>query len=257
MKTPIVGLLLGLTLLSCTRVVAPPRLEPAAPETPHEAWARVLDTAVDDRGRVNFAAIARKPHDLHLYLDYVAKISPTSHPEAFPTKAHKLAYYINSYNALAMHGIIVHGIPDGLPNFVDRAGFFKFTDFSVGGRAISLYDYENELIRALDEPRVHFALNCMSIGCPRLPQTPFRADRLEQQLDAAAREFFNSAKHVQIDPSKGVVRLSEILDFYPEDFVNPRQAESLIGYANRYRRERIPEEYRIEFIPYDWTVAKQ
>ena len=256
MKTSFVAILFGLTLLSCTHVIEPPRLEPGASNSPHEAWARVLDTAVDERGRVDFNRIARKPHDLHQYLDYVARVRPTSHPERFPTKNDKLAYYINSYNALAMHGIIALGVPEGFHNFFDRARFFKLTEFRVGGQSISLYDYENDVIRPLDEPRVHFALNCMSVGCPRLPQTPFRADQLEHQLDAAAREFFNSAKHVQVDPAKRVVRLSEILDFYPEDFVN-RHAASLVAYANRYRRERIPEELQVEFIPHDWTVAKQ
>ena len=119
MKTSMVTILFGLTLLSCTHVVKPPRLESGAPDSPHHAWARVLDTAVDERGRVDFTGIARKPHDLHQYLDYVARVSPTSHPERFPTKSAKLAYYINSYNALAMHGIIAHGVPVDFHNFFD------------------------------------------------------------------------------------------------------------------------------------------
>lgn len=256
-KKLVFAILLSLTLLSCTTVVEPPRLAPEAPGAPHDAWARVLDTAVDERGRVDFARIARAPHDLHLYLDYVATVSPTSHPERFPTRADKLAYYINSYNALAMHGIIAHGIPADFQSFFDRAAFFKFTAFRVGGRSISLYDYENDVIRPLDEPRVHFALNCMSIGCPRLPQTPFRADQLENQLDSATREFFNSSKYVQVHPAQHLVRLSEILNFYPEDFVNTRHAPSLIAYANRYRLHPIPEDFGVGFIPYDWTVAQQ
>jgi hypothetical protein len=256
-RTPLTLLFVGLTLLSCTRVVAPPQLEPGEPRAPHEAWARVLDSAVDDRGRVNFARIARNPHDLYLYLDHVANISPTSYPEQFPAKADKLAYYINSYNALAMYGIIVNGVPEGFDGFFDRVQFFKFTEYRVGGESISLYDYENDIIRPLGEPRVHFALNCMSVGCPRLKRTPFLAERLDQQLGEAAREFFNSETHVQVDPEKRRARLSEILDFYREDFVNEREAPSLLAYVNRHRRDRIPDTFQIEFIPYDWSVAKQ
>lgn len=250
-------LILFLLLPSCVRLVEPPRFEAGESDSPHDAWARVLATVVDEAGRVDFARVARKPHDLYLYLDYVAAFSPTSHPEAFPTKADKLAYYINSYNALAMYGVIAYGAPDDFSRFLERARFFKFTEYRVGGRWISLYDFENAVIRPLDEPRVHFALNCMSVGCPRLPQTPFRAAHLDEQLDAAAREFFNSPKYVEIDASRGIVRLSEILDFYPEDFVNARHAPSLVAYANRYRDEAIPEGLEVEFIPYDWTVVKQ
>lgn len=249
--------LLCLTLTSCIRFVEPPRLEHGEPETPHNAWARVLNTAVDETGRVNFAQVARNPHDLYLYLDYVATVSPTSRPEMFPTKADELAYYINAYNALAMYGVIAYGVPDDLSRFLNRARFFKFTEYRVGERWISLYDFENDVIRPLDEPRVHFALNCMSVGCPRLPQTPFRAAQLDEQLDAAAREFLNSSKYVQVARSQGIVRLSEIMDFYTEDFVGERHSPSLVAYVNRYRQERIPEGFRVEFIPYDWTVAKQ
>jgi len=85
----------------------------------------------------------------------------------------------------------------------------------------------------------------------------FKADQLEQQLDSGTREFFNSTKYVQVDPARRVVRLSEILDFYPEDFVNNWHAASLIEYVNRYRRQPIPEDFQVAFDSYDWTVAKQ
>jgi len=250
-------LFLCLTLASCVRLVEPPRLERGEQESSRDAWARVLDTAVDDTGRVDFAQVARNPHDLYLYLDYVATVSPTSHPEMFPARADKLAYYINAYNALALYGVIAYGAPDDLSRFLDRARFFKLTEYRVGGRWISLYDFENDVIRPLDEPRVHFALNCMSVGCPRLPRSPFRAAQLDAQLDAVAQEFFNSKKYVQVDTPQRVARLSEIMDFYTEDFVNERHAPSLVAYVNRYRQERIPEDFRAEFIPYDWSVVKQ
>jgi len=149
MRQPLGLLLAALTLVACTRLVEPPRLAPGKPETPHDAWARVLDSAVDESGRVDFTRLARKPHDLYLYLDYVAAVSPASHPERFPTRADKLAYYINSYNALAMFGIIVHGFPDDFFSFVDRVRFFKLTEYRVGGQWTSLYDYENDVIRSV------------------------------------------------------------------------------------------------------------
>ena len=111
------------------------------------------------------------------------------------------------------------------------------------------------MIRPLNEERVHFALNCMAVSCPRLPRTPFTAAGLDAELDAAARLFFAEPRNLQVDPVRRVVRLSSILDFYPEDFL--RKAPSLIAYANRYRADPVPLDHNVEFIPYDWTVNAQ
>jgi hypothetical protein len=102
---------------------------------------------------------------------------------------------------------------------------------------------------------VHFALNCMVRGCPRLPREPFDPRRLDAQLDREARRFLNDPRNVQVDPPLEVVRLSSILKFYGEDFL--AHAPSLLAYVNRYREEPVPEGYRVEFIPYDWTLAQR
>ena len=77
-----------------------------------------------------------------------------------------------------------------------------------------MYDYENDVIRPLGDPRIHFALNCMVKACPRLPQEPFRAENLDETLNALAREFVNDPRHVQVVEASHKVRLSEILSFY-------------------------------------------
>lgn len=248
---------LSLQLAACATIVPAPTLPSGAVSSPDESWARALAQAVDDRGRVNFGFLAGNRRDLDVYLSFVSNHSPASSPHLFSTDEHRLAYYINSYNALAVYGVIVLGMPKSFDRFIDQARFFKFTKFRIGGADISLYDYENDIIRPLGEPRIHFALNCMAAGCPRLPRLPFRAETLDRTLDEATREFLNSAKHVQVDSENKVVRLSEIFRFYTEDFVNVKIADSLISYVNRYRAAKIPETFRVEFIPYDWTVNRQ
>jgi Protein of unknown function, DUF547 len=251
-------LLFLMSLMSaCTRFIPPPAPLSTPAVSPEEAWARVLQRAVDAQGRVNFSLLARDRTDLERYLAYVAAVSPQSHPTVFLTRWHVLAYHINTYNALAMYAVLAHHIPVALDSFPKRARFFKFTAYQIGGAKISLYDYENDVIRPLGEPRVHFALNCMATSCPRLPQVPFQATSLDQQLTDAAAEFFNSAKHVQVDTTKRIVYFSEILRFYMKDFVNAGVAPSLIAYANQYRQQPIPEEFKVAFIPYDWTIYTQ
>ena len=88
--------------------------------------------------------------------------------------------------------------------------------------------------------------------CPRLPQVPFDAKLLQTQLDAATREFFTEPRNLRVDDETATVEVSEILDFYTEDFL--LQAPSIIAYINRYRDDAIPENYTVRYIDYDWTV---
>lgn len=222
-------------------------------EVAHVAWASVLTRFVDEQGRVDFHGLSRDDAQLNAYVDWLGEVGPTTAPERFPDRNAELAYHINAYNALAMHGIVARGIPDGFHSLFSRARFFRLRGITVDGRRTNLYHYENEVIRAYDEPRVHFALNCMSAGCPRLPREPFRPDALDAQLEAAAREFFASPRHLEVLADTRTVRVSEILDFFTEDFLSER-TPTLIAYINQYRDEPVPADYRIEFIPYDWTT---
>ena len=242
-------------LAGCAAVPRPAR-EPTALLTapPYDAWARVLERHVDDRGRVDFAAVARDRADLDRFVAYIYDTGPNNAPRLFPSADHVLAFHLNAYNALAMHKVIERGIPVTLAG-MRRVGFFLLGKVLVGGEAITLYEYENTVIRALGDARVHMALNCMSIGCPRLPREPFRAERLDAQLEREARYFFNEPRNVVVDDSAKVVRLSEILRFYRADFL--AAAPSLASYVNRYRERTVPDSYRVEFIDYDWTVNRQ
>jgi len=241
---------------ACTHVIPPPTPPTSAPAAPDEAWARVLQRAVDRQGRLDFTLVARDRTDLDTYLAYVAQVSPHTHATLFPSRPDALAYYLNSYNALALYGVILTQ-PSDFDSFPARVKFFKLMTYRVGGQSVSLYDYENAIIRPLGEPRVHFALNCMVIGCPRLPQVPFRAQTLEPQLEAAAQEFCNSVQHVQVQPERHTVRLSELFRFYTTDFVNKMVAPSLMAYVNRYRPQKISETFAVEFIPYNWLLNTQ
>ena len=156
-----------------------------------------------------------------------------------------------------MRGVLERGIPDDFGSFFKRARFFRFRAVTVDGERTNLYDYENDVIRPLGEPRVHFALNCMVRDCPRLPRVPFSGDKLETQLEAAAVEFFNSEKYVRVDDPEKVVRVSAILDFYTEDFTPDGRAQNLITYLNHFRREAVSSDYKLRFLDYDWTINQQ
>ena len=244
---------LALLVVSGCATVARPAGEADAVE-PAEAWARVLARHVDDAGRVDFRGMAVDRADLDRYVRWVYDHSPESHPHLFPGREDVLAFHLNAYNALAMHSVIEAGFPPSLAG-PTKVRFFWLNKIRVGGRELSLYYYENKVIRAFGEARIHFALNCMSVGCPALPRVPFNAAMLETQLQRETVKFMNDPKHVRVDVAARTAWLSEIFDFFPSDFL--AVAPSLLDYVNRFRAQKVPADYSVRFISYDWTVNSQ
>ena len=247
----------GIALLAAacsTQLPAPTLTAAPSAAAPLDSYARVLQRYVDERGRTDFQGVARDRAPLDDYVAYVYRTSPENNPEQFPTQDARLAYYLNSYNALAMYNVVQSGIPASLSG-LKKVGFFYFTDVKVGDKTMSLYDYENDVIRQQGEERVHFALNCMAAGCPRLPRYPFPSENLDAELDKQAHFFFSESRNLRVDPDKKTVYVSEILSFFTKDFL--KKKPTLIAYINQYASPPIPDDYKVEFIPYDWTINNQ
>ena len=243
------------TLLATLTAPAVARAATTDHNTWLDGWEAVLRRHVDSEGRVDFAAIAASPEPLSALVRWVGAAGPRLRPAIFPNPADVLAYHCNSYNALAMWRVVQAGIPERF-NLLGRYQFFANSAITVDGGFTTLKQYEDAVIRPLGEERLHFALNCMVRGCPRLPREAFRPERLEAQLAAAAREFCESPYQVRPDPAAGQVRVSEIFRFYTADFV-PAKAPDLLTYVNRHRRTTLPAGLRLGFFDYDWTVNRQ
>jgi len=220
-------------------------------------WANVLNTYVDDMGRIDFYGIQENPDKLRSVVDIIEIYGPHSHPEDFTDPNVLMAYHLNSYNALAMQGVIDRNIPKGFTSTLKKASFFVLRKVTIAGKKTNLYNYENKVIRPLDEPRAHFALNCMVKDCPRLPQKPFTAENLDAELDAATYEFFSKPVHFHYDHDKKRVYVSSILKFYTKDFVESGKKKDLPEYINRYLDTPIPEDYNLSYIKYDWRINQQ
>jgi hypothetical protein len=248
---------LALALLGgCATLVAAPAVPapgPQAAQNAKDAWTRVLEEFVNDRGEVNFQALSRNRGDLDLVVRHVADTPLASLPEG-PVR---LAHMINAYNALSMFNVLESGIPATHAGW-NKVSFFVLRRLEIGGQTMSLRSFENDVIRpytrSLDDPRVHFALNCMAVSCPVLPRTPFTAEALDAELERETRAFFARPENLRIDAASRTVWLSELFDFYREDFV-PRPAASLLEYANRHAPQPTPLDFTVRFTPYDWTIA--
>jgi len=130
---------------------------------------------------------------------------------------------------------------------------------------MSLKKLEDDLVRAgFQDPRIHAALNCASVGCPRLPREAFLPETLDGQLDAAMKEFVSEERNCSVDSAAGTVTLSKIFDWFRQDFEEFPQplgqgGGELIDYINRYRAaaEQIPADVKIKFASYDKTLNRQ
>lgn len=251
------GLVVLLALLgACSTVVKLNAIDTPLPSLAQaeRGYSSVLDRHVNNQGEVDFAGLRKdtSTSGLPSLEAYVRAIASTS-LDSVPTPNGRLAHMINAYNALSMYNVIALDIPPSHAGFA-KLNFFLLRKFVIGSQPMSLFTFENDIIRKLNEPRAHFALNCSAVSCPVLPRTAFSADKLGDELDRETRAFFARPENLRIDHAQRTVYFNEILKFYTEDFT-PSHAPSLIAYAQRYTAVSIPADYAVAFSPYDWTIA--
>jgi hypothetical protein len=245
-------LIASLALAGCSAV--PRTFHPAEPLAPAEFSHRLFDGVLRDhvaRGVVDYPAIVADRR-LDEYLRLVDRVDPN----ALPTRAERLAFWINAYNAFAIRGILDGG---SLRTLIGRYRDFIGRAYRVGGQPLNLYDLEQKLlIPDFREPRIHFAIVCASRSCPALRAEVYGADRLEEQLEAAAVAFINDPERNRFDRTAKVASLSMIFKWFEEDFAV--RGGSRLGYVKRYvadpdlAAELDEARWRVEFLPYDWSL---
>ena len=159
-----------------------------AADLDHSPFDKLLKQNVK-KGLLNYEGFV----DNKAFKEYVAKIGQTV-PAELPSRAARLAFWINAYNALTIQSVLVHWPKiKSVSNIYPKFGFFERKVNIVGGQKYSLNDIENKIIRPrFNEPRIHAALNCASISCPPIQPFAFHAQQLNQQLDTAFATFANA-----------------------------------------------------------------
>lgn len=237
----------------------------------NQTWTEILQRYVDHKGLVDYKGLIDNRESFDRYVSSIEKVSPDSNPELFSSPAQSLAYYLNAYNAQVVKGVLARGPEQESvwKGWISGLAFFVRMDIIIGGNNTNLKELEDDIIRArYKDPRVHAALNCASIGCPRLIREAYSAEKLEQQLDAAVSEFLNGEMYVRIDGEKKQVWLSKIFDWYEKDFLRyetrngntgKNKDRKLIDYVNRYRAadHQIPDDYDVKILKYDKRINHQ
>ncbi|MGE0785585.1 MAG: DUF547 domain-containing protein [Sandaracinaceae bacterium] len=236
---------------------ATPRAVPEPPRGPlledeGDAWREVLGGFATDDGGFRYAALRASPEGRSLLDVYQIEIASEA---AVPAERDaKIAFYINAYNFLVVSSVVREWPVESVMNV---EGFFDGRTHRVGGRTLTLNQLETEILRSeeLNEPRVHFALNCASASCPPLAPTPYEPDDLDATLAARTRAFVRAT--TTIDRDAGQATVSRVFEWYAADFergggsVRELVAAQLDEADGAFVRE---PGTTLAYAEYDWSI---
>ncbi|MEN8723411.1 MAG: DUF547 domain-containing protein [Alphaproteobacteria bacterium] len=225
----------------------------------HSPWGQLLGTYVsahkDGVNRFDYGAVTTQDRaTLDAYLEMLA-----SKPVSKAARGQQMAFWINLYNALTVQVILdnypvdsIRQITNGFLSF----GPWKVKRITVEGQQLSLDAIEHDILRPqFRDPRIHYAVNCASWGCPNLQQQAFTADNLELLLDQGARAYINHERGVTISDA-GRLIVSSIYDWFKADFGH--DDDQVLGhirtYADAALLDALSGHDAIDGYEYDWTL---
>lgn len=247
----------------------------------YSKYDQILQQNVNN-GLVNYKNLKSDQHQLTGFLQQTSRVDAKVF-SSWPTNEKK-AFWINSYNAITIYGIL-QNYPIQWGGFMARRRFpqssirqiSKFWDtpfVKIMGKDITLNQIEHEILRKkFADPRIHFALVCASIGCPSLENHAFLPDNLDARLDDAAKAFITNPDKVRLDKSRKKLFLSAIFDWYKKDFKASAKAQQnfskygdkdrgVIEFVVRYLPESdgafiLQNQPKIKYLKYDWSLNEQ
>lgn len=182
----------------------------------HETWNRLVKQYVDSKGSVDYGKWSGTEVDVQALDEYLQSLS-RAEPELPAEHSSRLAFWINAYNAVVVRALIQQPASDNQQRVLPKEVWADWR-LQVGEKAYSLDQIEDDQLRKLQEPRIHFAIVCGAKGCPRLRDEAYTADRLESQLTNNSRDFFSDPSKFKFEPATNQLRLSPILQWYADDF---------------------------------------
>ena len=239
----------------------------------HVDWTQLLKRHVvllndGKASQVRYAGMALDRAPLKRYLQSLSLVEQSAF-ETWPSSQQQ-AFLINAYNAFTVE-LILSRYPD-LKSIKDLGSVFsspwKLQWITLLGRKLSLDEIEHGLLRkpgAYDEPRVHFAVNCASVGCPMLREEAYVANRLEFQLSQQTQRFMSDRSRNRWNNPAARLELSKIFDWYGKDFRQGHKGiasleafaashADLLADAPADRAQLRSRRFDIAFLDYDWSL---
>ena len=176
------------------------------------------------------------------------------------SRAEQMAYWINLYNALTVQVVLTHYPVDSIRDIDVSPGLFSDGPWdrpllTVAGEDLTLNDIEHRILRPIwRDPRIHYAVNCASVGCPNLQPVPYTGSNLEALLEGAARAYVNSPRGVRVGRYGLIV--SSIYVWFQDDFGT--RDDDVIDHLARYAEPELAAELRrvgkLADHSYDWSL---
>ena len=224
----------------------------------HQAFQDLLNLYLNDNNstginRFDYGGVSGKDKNkLKNYLKYLSNIKITDF-----NKNEQMAYWINMYNALTVDTILwkypVDSIKD-IKSGLFTPGPWKLKLITVENIELSLNDIEHSILRPIwKDKRIHYAVNCASLGCPNLSKTVYSSGSLNKMLDSAAVDYINHTRGVNFENNKLI--LSSIYNWYKDDFGTKKKLlEHLADYAEDKLKEKILSWTGSIKYGYDWEL---
>jgi hypothetical protein len=213
------------------------------PIVDHSQWNELLQKHVSDQGNVNYKGFKTDKTKFNAYLEMLSKNAP----EGSWSKGETLAYWMNVYNAFTVK-LILDNYP--IKSIKDISGPWTHRFIKIGEKWYTLNDIEHKIIRKMDEPRIHFALVCAAVSCPRLYNKAFTAKNIETDLELLTKGFLNDPTKNEF--SEHSIKISKIFKWYAGDFKN--DGKDLIDFFNRYSDIEISSKAKKSYKDYNWSL---
>lgn len=251
MKRSKIGYLTGLIFLLLQSPVSWESSALSSDKVDHRLYGELLQKYVIN-GVVDYQGFKKEEAKLDRYLSALEKADP----EAL-SQQDQFAFYINVYNAWTIK-LILSAYPS-IRSIKDLGSLFKSPwkkkIVLLKGQVLTLDTIEHDILRPrFKDPRIHFAVNCASKGCPPLRSEPFRGDVLDHQLTDMTERFINAPQRNRLEGK--ILYVNPIFKWYSEDFNN-----DIVGFFIRYAKADLKErlvrnqkEIKIEYLDYDWSL---
>jgi Protein of unknown function, DUF547 len=225
-------------------------------------WDGLLHQYVDPQGRVDyFTWKSQHPQTLKSWLTALERLDLNSNL----TREQQLALWINLYNAFTISTILerypiasIRPSIFSIPNWLAFLWFFQRRVYRFAHQTYSLAQIENQILRdRLQEPRIHFAIVCASLGCPLLRNEAYSPEKVTQQLEEDAVRFINNSNKVRYDAQTGVLYCSKIFKWYRQDFL--AVSPSIPDYIRAYLKPDLPlsASTPVAYLYYDWSLNQR
>jgi len=214
----------------------------------HQAWDSLLHKYVSSQGLVNYQGFIKDSVVLH---DYLRLLSSNPPNDSLWTKNERLAYWINAYNAFTISLVIRHWGIQSIQEIGKGIGTpWNIPFITIGKEKLSLEDIEHRILRFMNEPRIHFAINCASISCPKLLNKAYQTQNIELQLKEQTIAFLSDTSRNKITEEE--VALSRIFQWFKADFEKKQTLYEFI--LEYYPISHLKEHH---YLPYDWSLNQE